>query len=113
MTPVNAFADGSTNSKGAPVDTRVNLHGLPQTWSLYATDAISIGNAWSFTVSGRYNRTTINNRDRLKLGGAPGSLDGQYTFGRFNPAVGVTFSPFRFLKCLCELQREQPCADLY
>ena len=96
LTPVNAFEDGTNNSNGTPVDTRVNLHGLPQTWSLFATDTLSVGKAWSFTVSGRYNRTTIDNRDRLNPGGGPGSLDGQYVFGRFNPAVGVTYSPAGF-----------------
>jgi outer membrane receptor protein involved in Fe transport len=97
ITPINSFEDGSTNSNGTPVDTRVNLHGLPQTWSIYATDTLSIGNTWSFTVSGRYNRTTIHNRDRIDPGGGPGSLDGQYIFDRFNPAAGVTFSPTRFM----------------
>ena len=97
LTPVNAFEDGTNNSNGTPVDTRVNLHGLPQTWSLYATDTLSVGKAWSFTVSGRYNRTTIDNSDRLNPGGGPGSLDGQYVFGRFNPAAGVTYNPVRFL----------------
>jgi outer membrane receptor protein involved in Fe transport len=97
LTPVNAFEDGTTTQDGAPVDTRVNLHGLPQTWSLYATDTFSVGKRWSFTVSGRYNRTGIRNRDLLDPGGGPGSLDGQYVFGRFNPAAGVTFSPFSFL----------------
>ncbi len=97
LTPVNAFEDGSNNSNGTPVDSRVYLHGQPQTWSLYATDTLSIGKAWSFTVSGRYNRTTINNSDRLNPGGGPGSLDGQYVFGRFNPAVGAIYNPTRFL----------------
>ncbi len=94
MTPVNAFADGSTSSDGTPVDSRVNLHGLPQTWGLYATDTLTLSKAWSVTLSGRYNRTTIDNRDRIDPGGGPGSLDGQYVFGRLNPAVGVTFNPF-------------------
>ena len=97
LTPVNAFEDGTNNSNGTPVDTRVNLHGMPQTWSLFATDTLSVGKAWSFIVSGRYNRTTIGNRDRLNPGGSPGSLDGQYAFGRLNPAAGVTYSPFGFL----------------
>jgi outer membrane receptor protein involved in Fe transport len=96
ITPINSFEDGSTNSNGAPVDTRVNLHGLPQTWSIYATDTMSVGN-WNFTVSGRYNRTAINNRDRIDPGGGPGSLDGQYVFDRFNPSAGVTFSATRFM----------------
>ena len=97
ITPINSYEDGSTNSNGTPVDTRVNLHGLPQTWSIYATDTLSVGNAWSFTVSGRYNRATIDNRDRINPGGGPGSLDGQYVFERFNPAAGVTFTPSRFI----------------
>jgi outer membrane receptor protein involved in Fe transport len=97
ITPINSFEDGSTNSNGTPVDTRVNLHGLPQTWSIYATDTLSIGNQWSFTVSGRYNRATINNQDRINPGGGPGSLDGQYVFDRFNPAAGVSFSPTHFI----------------
>jgi outer membrane receptor protein involved in Fe transport len=97
LTPVNAFEDGTTNSNGASVDTRVDLRGHPQTWSLYATDTLSAGKAWSLTVSGRYNRTTIDNRDRLNPGGGAGSLDGQYLFGRFNPAAGVTYSPTKNL----------------
>jgi outer membrane receptor protein involved in Fe transport len=97
ITPINSFEDGSTNSNGTPVDTRVNLHGLPQTWSIYATDTLSIGNTWSFTVSGRYNRASVNNRDRIDPGGGPGSLDGQYVFDRFNPSAGVTFSPSHFM----------------
>ena len=97
LTRVNAFEDGSTNSNGTPVDTRVNLRGLPQTWSLYATDTLAVGKAWRFTISGRYNRTTINNNDRINPGGGPGSLDGQYVFGRLNPAAGLTFTPIGFL----------------
>ncbi|MES1254537.1 MAG: TonB-dependent receptor [Acidobacteriota bacterium] len=94
---VNAFADGTTNVDGAPFDTRVSLHGAPSTWSLYATDTLSLGNAWHATVSGRFNRTTIDNSDRLTPGGGPGSLDGRYAFGRLNPAVGLTFTPTRTL----------------
>ncbi|MBS1855878.1 MAG: TonB-dependent receptor [Acidobacteria bacterium] len=97
ITPVNSFEDGSTNSNGAPLDTRVNLRGLPQTWSLYAMDTLSLSKSWTLTVSGRYNRTTIDNRDRIDPGGGPGSLDGQYVFGRLNPALGLTFSPARFM----------------
>ena len=97
LTPVDAFEDGTTNSSGAPVDTRINLEGRPQTWSLYATDTLAAGKAWSLTVSGRYNRTTTENRDRLNPGSGAGSLDGHYVFGRFNPAAGVTFSPTKSL----------------
>jgi outer membrane receptor protein involved in Fe transport len=36
----------------------------------------------------------IDNTDRLNPGGGPGSLDGYHVFGRFNPAIGLTFSPW-------------------
>ena len=99
VTPVNAFADGSTNEDGVPVDTRVNLHGLINTASVYATDTINVGKSLAFTVSGRYNRTPIDNVDRLPpslVAGARGSLNGQYVFERFNPAAGLTYTPTRF-----------------
>ena len=97
VTPINAFADGSTNQDGVPVDTRVDLHGGINTYSLYATDTIE-WNKFAFTISGRYNRTSIDNRDELPVDttGARGSLNGQYVFGRFNPAVGLTYNASRW-----------------
>ena len=95
VTLVNAFADGSTSSGGVPEDTRVNLHGVPWTFGFYATDTLSLGKKWNLNLAGRYNRTSIDNIDRLPAGprGARGSLNGQYVFQRFNPSAGVTFSP--------------------
>ena len=68
VTGVNAFGDGETGGEidGEPYDTRVDLDGLIQTFSIYATDTITIADAWNITVSGRYNRTTIRNRDTLE-----------------------------------------------
>jgi outer membrane receptor protein involved in Fe transport len=45
------------------------------------------------TVSGRINRTRLDNVDQITPSGDPGSLDGQHTFTRLNPAAGITFSP--------------------
>ena len=98
VTGTGAFGDGGVTGgevDGEPYDTRVDLDGSIHTWSVYATDTLSIGNAWTVTVSGRYNQTSIENRDRLQPGGGPGSLDGDHQFRRFNPAAGVTFSPSR------------------
>ena len=93
IVPINAFADGSTNSNGVPVDTRVDLHGLINTFSLYASDTLSLGKSLALTASGRYNRTSIDNTDRLPpvTDGSRGSLNGQNVFDRFNPAVGLTY----------------------
>ncbi|HML17952.1 MAG TPA: TonB-dependent receptor [Bryobacteraceae bacterium] len=98
VTPVDAFADGSTSSGGVPVDTRVNLHGLIGTPGVFAADTLSLGGKWNLTVSGRYNRTAIDNADRLPPDlPARGSLNGDYVFGRFNPAAGLTYAPWGWL----------------
>ena len=95
ITPINAFADGTTNQDGVPVDTRVNLRGLVSTYSVYASDTINVGKSVAVTLSGRYNRTPIDNIDRLPpalVATSRGSLNGQYVFERFNPAAGLTYS---------------------
>lgn len=97
VTGLNGFADGVTGGDvdGAPFDNRVNLVGRSHTWSVYATDTLSAGEKLHFTLSGRYNRTTVKNRDQITPGGGAGSLDGNHHFGRFNPAAGFTFTPSR------------------
>ena len=89
------FADGVNGGDidGEPFDNRVNLTGITQTTSVYATDTLAIGDAWHLTLSGRFNRTTVSNEDGINPGGGAGSLDGEHTFNRFNPAVGVTYAP--------------------
>jgi outer membrane receptor protein involved in Fe transport len=93
ITGVPAWQDGSTNEDGAPVDTRVNLHSLTPNWSLYFTDTLTLAKTLNVTVSGRFNRITVNNADRISPIAGPGSLDGDYIFQRFNPAIGITWSP--------------------
>lgn len=96
ITPINSFLDGSTNADDAPVDTRVQLHGTVNTPSIYAMDLVSLGK-WTVTVSGRYNRTAVDNFDRLPKSAGRGSLNGNYVFQRFNPSAGFTYSPTGWL----------------
>jgi outer membrane receptor protein involved in Fe transport len=95
VTGTGAFADGETGGDvdGEPFDTRVDLDGRTHTYSVFATNTTTLSPMWALTLSGRYNRTTVDNRDRLHPGGGIDSLDGKVSFGRFNPAVGVTFNP--------------------
>lgn len=92
VTGLPAFGDGVTggDADGEPFDTRVDLRSRIHTGSVYATNTMRIGSDWNLTISGRYNRTHIDNRDRITPGGGRGSLDGKHTFQRFNPAVGLT-----------------------
>ena len=69
----------------------VHLKGRVSTWSVFATDTISIRDRWHVTMSGRYNHTHMVNADQLLPGGGAGSLDGDYVFQRFNPAIGTTY----------------------
>ena len=95
VTGTGAFGDGVTggDADGEPFDTRVDLDGVVNTWSLFATNTLSLEERWHVTLSGRFNRTTVTNTDLITPGGEPGSLDGEHVFSRFNPAVGVTFDP--------------------
>ncbi len=91
VTGVAAFGDGVTGGDvdGEPYDTRVDLDGKIQTGSVYLTDTYTSGKL-SLTFSGRFNRTVIDNFDRILPSGS-GSLSGRHTFSRFNPAAGATY----------------------
>lgn len=89
---VNAYPDGTQDSENAE-DTRVDLDGRTYTFSLYATDTLTLAKAWNLTLSGRYNNTKVKNLDNLTPAGSAGSLSGTNTYSRFNPAIGATFTP--------------------
>ncbi len=95
VTGTGAFGDGVTggSTDGEPWDTRVNLSGGINSGSVFATDTLSLNSHWSFTASGRYNRTSVSNRDRIRPAAGTGSLTGDHAFNRLNPALGVTFRP--------------------
>ena len=96
-TQTTAFAytnpDYSLSNVPAWQDSPVDLHGTTPNWSFYFTDTLTFLKNINLTVSGRYNRATVNNTDLLNPMAGLGSLTGDYTFQRFNPAVGLTWSP--------------------
>jgi outer membrane receptor protein involved in Fe transport len=100
ITTIPFYADGTSNSNGVPVDSRVNLHGTVNTPSVFAADQFRRGK-WVFTVSGRYNHANLHNYDRIPgsipgssgSDGGRGSLNGNYNYQRFNPSAGFTYSP--------------------
>ena len=95
ITGVGAFGDGITGGDvdGEPYDTRVDLRGRTRTWSAFASQVLTLQTGLHLTLSGRYNRTDVKNRDAITPGGGTGSLDGDHRYSRFNPAIGLTFSP--------------------
>lgn len=95
ITGVGAYGDGVNGGDvdGEPYDTRVDLTGRTHTWSVYGSSVLTLAPTTHLTVSGRYNRTSVHNRDAILPGGGAGSLDGDHRFSRFNPAIGLTFAP--------------------
>lgn len=91
-----AFADGTQESENA-FDSRVDLAGDTATRSVYITDIFEVTPIMQLTLSGRYDRTTVDNVDNITEAGEPGSLTAKHKFDRFNPAIGVTLSPNRAL----------------
>jgi outer membrane receptor protein involved in Fe transport len=71
---------------------QVNLSGVNRTWSVFATDTLSLNPYWHVTASARYNTTKIDNDDKITPSGS-GSLTGTHTFNRLNPSLGVNFTP--------------------
>jgi iron complex outermembrane receptor protein len=63
-------------------------------YGAFVADTLNLNRWWSLTASGRYNYTQVRIEDRT--GEAP-SLNGESSFARFNPAVGVNFNPNRNL----------------
>lgn len=69
-------------------DDETDVSSRTTSFSIYATDTISLTEKLSLTASARYDKTRIRLRDRS---GDQPELDGNHTFGRVNPAFGITY----------------------
>lgn len=102
------YADASTlgNLDGELDDRSAKLKSNVTTWSIFGTDTLALMDNLHLTMSGRYNYTRIRNKDgqthyELNAAGTAlsnninedASLDGKHNFHRFNPAIGLTYSP--------------------
>jgi outer membrane receptor protein involved in Fe transport len=93
VTGIGAYGDGGVtggDADGEPYDTRVDLDGTVTAGGFFVADTFPLSSRAHLSLSGRYNRTSVSNRDAITPGGGPGSLDGDHVFQRFNPAVGIT-----------------------
>lgn len=70
----------------------VRLNAKNDYYGLYATDTFSINDKLSATASGRYNLARVKLDDQLGT-----ALNGDHTFHRFNPAVGLNYNPSKTL----------------
>ena len=83
FTPDRGTIGTGTSTLETDVDTSNDYYGL------YFTDVFSFNPRWHLTLSGRYNYANVTIRDKTGLEPA---LNGDNTFTRFNPAVGLNFN---------------------
>ncbi len=85
-------ATRSTTTSGATTgpfdDDETDVNTRTVSTSIYATDTLSMSDKLTLTLSARYDKTRIRLRDRS---GEQPELDGNHTFSRVNPAVGLTY----------------------
>jgi len=66
----------------------VNLESEVETWSVYASDAISLNDRTTLTLSARYNGTHVDNIDPT---GVNPDLEGSHHYERLNGGIGLQF----------------------
>lgn len=57
---------------------------------VFASDTLALAEHWALTASGRYNRARVTIADQS---GMQPKLNGDHSFSRFNPGLGLTYSP--------------------
>lgn len=91
-------------------EAEVDLLGKTRSWGVFATDTLSLTNQLHLTLSGRYNHIKVKNTDKINPKGSledvdgdpltpdeDVSLSGNHSFSRFNPAIGLSFTPTKDL----------------
>jgi outer membrane receptor protein involved in Fe transport len=78
-------------------ETTVSLLGKTKTYSLFATDTLSLNKEWHVTASVRYNYIDLKNSDNLNASSSDYYLGGNHKFNRINPSLGVSFTPTEFI----------------
>jgi iron complex outermembrane recepter protein len=76
---------------GAEFELETNADTKNAYYGLFFTDTFHLADAWTMTLSGRYNRAQV----KIVNKGDPSDdqLNGDHIFSRFNPAVGINFNP--------------------
>ena len=82
-----------TDKRGVDTDEASELEnklsGRTLTTSVYVTDTIALAPTVQLTAAARFNHTHVINRDKLNRT-AP-NLDGDFTYNKLNPALGLTW----------------------
>lgn len=87
-------ARGTTSQLLSGVNQNTDAFARTRNIGLFVTNTLALDKRLSLTASGRYNHANVRLAgSSLDNNGNPRDLGGDNTFSRFNPALGVTFSP--------------------
>ena len=90
--PNRAFSSAGNGLQA--LDPNTSLKSKQQTYSIFATDTLSLNQQWHVNAGMRYNYTKVNNRDQLIPDpSTDGSLTADAIYARLNPTLGLTFTP--------------------
>ncbi len=92
--PAEFKADRGTVATG-PFVLGTDVETTNQYYGLYVTDTLSLTDRLSLTLSGRYNRAHVKIENLGAL--EDDALDGEHTFARLNPSLGLAWTPRRWL----------------
>lgn len=73
-----------------PVVTENALRGQTRSSGVYVTDTVSVRTDLHLSLSARYNHTRVSLRD---TGPSAPALDGNHSYSKLNPALGLVFQP--------------------
>lgn len=76
---------------GGAEEVENRLAGATRGWSVFATDTYKPGRDLAITASLRYNSIRVTTRDELTP--LPPNLDGDHSYRKLNPALGVAWTP--------------------
>lgn len=88
------FANDRNTIGVDPFIVTTDVEGTNTYTGLYLTDTFSFNEITHLTLSGRYNHASVSVRDET---GFTPALNGDNTFVRFNPAVGLNYNPSKAL----------------
>ena len=93
FTSDRAFSDLGDGKKAEELTT--HLKSKQQTYSIFATDTLSLNQQWHVNAGMRYNYTKVKNRDQMNPDPSDpdGSLTADAIYARLNPTLGLTFTP--------------------
>jgi outer membrane receptor protein involved in Fe transport len=93
FTADRAFSASGLGIKAEELTT--HLKSKQQTYSIFATDTLSLNQQWHVNAGMRYNYTKVKNRDQMNPDASDpdGSLTADAIYARLNPTLGLTFTP--------------------